>query len=32
MELVPMSGDSTTARTMVVISKPASGRKFDKQG
>jgi 16S rRNA (guanine527-N7)-methyltransferase len=32
MELVPMPGDSTTARTMVVISKPASGRKFDKQG
>jgi 16S rRNA (guanine527-N7)-methyltransferase len=31
MDLIPIPGDSATARTMVVISAPASGQKFDKR-
>jgi 16S rRNA (guanine527-N7)-methyltransferase len=32
MDLMPMAGESSTARTMVVISKSGSGRQVDKCG
>ena len=31
MDLMPMPGESSAARTMVVIGKPAGGQKFDKR-
>jgi 16S rRNA (guanine527-N7)-methyltransferase len=32
MDLIPIPGESSTARTMVVIAKPDNGQKFDKCG
>jgi 16S rRNA (guanine527-N7)-methyltransferase len=32
VDLMPIPGESSAARTMVVIGKPAGGQKFDKRG
>ena len=32
VDLMPMPGGSSAARTIVVIGKPAGGQKFDKHG
>jgi 16S rRNA (guanine527-N7)-methyltransferase len=32
LDLIPVPGESSTGRTMVVIGKPGNGQKFDKHG